>query len=242
MDNLVNCKNCSTTVNGNFCAQCGQQLQLKRVDWHYVLHEIQHVLHFEKGILYTVKELLVRPGQSVREFIADNRNRLVKPIIFIIITSLIYTIIDHSFHIEDGYINFSSVKKTNVARIYTWLQNHYGYANIIMSVFIAFWLKLFFKKHGYNFFEILILLCFLLGMGMLIFSVFSIFEGITKIKVLAFSGMAGVLYCCWGIGQFFNPKKASSYLKALVAYILGMICFTVIAVLIGILADLILKP
>ncbi|SDD74472.1 Protein of unknown function [Mucilaginibacter pineti] len=228
-------------VNGNFCCNCGLPVQIKRVDWHYVLHEIQHVLHFDKGILYTVKELLIRPGQNINVFIADNRSRLIKPILFIIITSFTYTIIDHFFHIEQGYLDYRETKKTTLSIIFNWVQNHYGYANIIMGTFIAFWLKLFFNRYSYNFFEILILLCFVMGMGMLIFSVFAIIQGITHFNLMSVAGIIGFGYCTWAIGQFFDKKKTVNFIKASASYILGMITFMVTAILLGTSIDLIIK-
>ncbi|WP_316824414.1 DUF3667 domain-containing protein [Pedobacter miscanthi] len=238
---IANCRNCSHTVNGNFCGHCGQPVNIKRVDSHYILHEIQHVLHFEKGILYTIKELLIRPGQNIKEFIGDNRSRLVKPILFIIITSLIYTIINHFFHIEQGYIVYTGTKKSAVGSIVDWVQNHYGYGNIMMGIFISFWLKLFFKKYNYNFFEILILLCFVMGVGMLIFSFFAFIEGLTKYSLMKVSGPMGVAYCTWAIAQFFNKKKVSSYLKAFIAYSLGMLTFSISIGGLGILIDILMK-
>ena len=87
----MNCKNCKKETSENFCSNCGQPTSLKRIDGHYIIHEIEHVLHFERGILYTVKELLINPGQTIRNYILENRSRLVKPVIFIIVASLIYT-------------------------------------------------------------------------------------------------------------------------------------------------------
>lgn len=228
-------------VKGNFCCNCGLPIQIKRVDRHYIVHEIQHLLHFEKGILYTVKELLISPGQNIRGFITDNRSRLVKPILFIIITSLIYTVIDHFFHIEQGYVDYSNSEKTTTSLILDWVQNHYGYANIIMGVCIAFWLKLFFRKYSYNFFEILILLCFVMGIGMLIFSVFALLEGLTKVSLMKISGIIAVSYCTWAIGLFFDSTKAINYLKALVSYILGMLTFFISIMLLGVLVDVFIK-
>jgi len=230
---MINCRHCSTTINGNFCCNCGQPVQVKRVDSHYVLHEIQHILHFEKGILYTVKELLIRPEKSIKAFIADDRSRLVKPVVFIIITSLIYTVIAHFFHTEKEYIE---AKSTTVGAIFDWVQSHYGYANIVLGLFIAFWLKLFFKKYGYNFFELLILLCFVMGMGMLIMAVFAVLQGITKIDLNTTSGMIEVAYCIWAIGQFFDRNKIASYLKALTAFMLGVIT---VCIAIGLLSAVI---
>ena len=143
---MSTCPSCSTQIDQNFCPNCGQPATLKRIDGHYIIHKIEHVLHFENGILFTVKELLIRPGQNVKEYISTNRSRLVKPIIFIIITSLIYTLMSHFFKLDDGYVKLGEDKKTSITLIFEWIQNHYGYSNIIMEIFIALWLKLFFQK------------------------------------------------------------------------------------------------
>jgi len=235
---MTNCKSCNAVLAGNFCSNCGHPAKTKRIDGHYIMHEIEHVLHFEKGILYTIKELLIKPGASVKEFLAENRSRLVKPIIFIIITSLIYTLITHFFHIEEGYINFSLDKNSAVTAISRWIQNHYGYANILMGIFIAFWLKVFFRKHDYNFFETLILLCFVMGMGMLIYAAVALAEGITKIKLMQVAGVLGTIYFTWALGQFYDKNKAGSYIKALIAYLLGMLTFSLLTFLTGFLIDL----
>lgn len=235
----MNCRNCSTAITGNFCSHCGRPVQIDRVDWHYIVHEIQHVLHFEKGILHTVKELLRNPGPSVHAFITVDRSRLVKPVLFLIVTSLIYTTLEHFFHIEQGYIDMNDTKNSAVSLISNWVQGHYGYANIIMGIFIAFWLKLIYRAHHFNFFEILILLCFVMGMAMLILSVFAIFEGLTGLHAMKISGVVGVLYCSWAIGHFFDRKRVVSYLKALASYLLGMVTFSVSVILLGLLVDFI---
>lgn len=237
----MDCKNCNTEVNQNYCPNCGQSAKLKRIDGHYIIHEIEHILHFERGILYTIRELLIRPGESVRHFITENRVRLVKPIIFIIVTSLIYTLILHFFHIEDGSFELDETKQPVTNLILKWIQAHYGYANIIMGVVIAFWTKIFFKKYDYNFFEIIILLCFVMGMEMLIFSVFAFVQGLIKVNLMVVAGFTAVGYCTWGIGQFFDKTKISSYFKAFVAYILGYSIFYLVAILIGTLIDLSIK-
>ncbi len=208
---MENCKNCNELIDGKYCTNCGHPVQIKRIDGHYIIHEVEHILHFERGILYTVKELLLRPGQNIRNFIAENRSRLVKPVIFIIITSLVYSLSTHFFHIEEELVNFEGSKESAMVPIFEWIKNHYGYANIIMGVFIALWTKLFFRKYDYNFFEILILLCFAMGMGMLIYSVFTIFLGITHINLMSIAGFVGVFYCSWAMGQFFDKRKVLSY-------------------------------
>jgi len=149
---MTNCKTCNLELTSKYCPNCGQPSQLKRIDGHYIIHEIEHVLHFERGILYTIKELIANPGQNVRNYLSDNRSRLVKPIIFIIVTSLIYSTFSNFFHIEDGYVNYLDDHKSTTSAIFKWIQGHYGYANIIMGIFIALWTKLFFRKYKLNMF------------------------------------------------------------------------------------------
>ncbi|NRS90718.1 hypothetical protein HNQ02_003665 [Flavobacterium sp. 7E] len=239
----MNCKNCKTEINSKFCPECGKPTILKRIDGHYIIHEIEHILHFERGIFYTIKELFIKPGQNIRNYLSEDRNRLVKPIIFIIITSLIYTLIINFFHIEAQYVTFKSDgdELNTPMKIFSWVQGHYGYANIIIGIFIAFWTKIFFKKYDFNFFEILILICFVIGISMLIFSVFALIAGLTNLNISQIGGILGVIYCTWAIGQFFGKNKAINYIKAFSAYILGMISFTALALFLGILIDLVIK-
>ncbi len=240
----MNCKKCNTEINQNYCPICGQPAELKRIDGKYILSEIGSILNFDKGILFTIRELLIRPGQSIRNFILDDRNRLVKPIAFIIITSLIYSISQHFLHFEDGYINYSSSgdEKSAVISIFKWVSNNYGYSNILMGFLIAFWIKIFFRKSNYNFFEFLILLFFLMGIGMLAFAFFGIISSLININILDNGGAIIVfIYISWGIGQFFGESKIINYFKGLISYIFGMISFTLVALLIGILMDIINK-
>lgn len=237
----MNCKNCNIEVNLNYCPNCGQHVNLKRINGHYIVHEIQQVLNFEKGIFYTIRELLLRPGENVRHFITENRGRLVKPIIFIIVTSLIYSLVNNFFHIEDGYVKYDEAEKSTIGILFKWIQDNYGYANIIMGVFIAFWAKIFFKKYDYNFYEILILLCFVMGMGMLFLAIFAIFQGLINFDLMQIAGIIFVIYSTWAIGQFFDKKKSINYLKAFASYILGMITSMISVILLGVLIDLITK-
>lgn len=236
----MNCKNCKTELNSKFCPDCGQPAKLKRIDGHYIIHEIEHILHFESGILFTIRELIINPGENIRNYLLENRSRLIKPIVFIIVCSLIYSITINIFHIEDNYIKFEGGQST-ASDMFKWIQEHYGYANIIMGLFITMWLKIFFRKYNYNIFEILILLCFIMGVSMLIFSLFALFQGLIKINLMTIGGIIGIGYCSWAIGHFFGKSRVFNYVKAFFAYILGMITFTISTILVGIIIDLITK-
>ena len=68
-----------------------------------------------------------------------------------------------------------------------------------------------------------------------------IIQGLTHYNIMTIAGVIGIAYCTWAIGQFYDKKKISNYIKALFAYILGMITFWVFPVLIGTIIDLLNK-
>lgn len=237
LDQKKSCPRCGTDLSGNDCPECGHTAQIQRIDKQYVLSEISEILNFDKGIFYTLRELLLRPGLAVRKFLLEDRTRLVKPVSFIIISSLAYMFFEQFFHYEGSYIDVSSGSKNVVTVLVSWMQNNYGYANILMSVFIAIWIKLFFKKFRFNLYEILVLLFYLLGTIMLIYTVFGIFESLTGIRVLPIAGVVGILYFSWAIGQFFNNRKIASFIKGIAAYILGMVTFAFSLVGVGLFIE-----
>lgn len=234
------CKTCTIEVASKYCPNCGQPSQLKRIDRHYIAHEIEYVLHFDKGILYTIKALLIRPGSNIKHFISEDRSRLVKPVIFIIVTSLIYSIISHFFH-TDSIVSSKLPEQATSAKIFKWTEGNLGYSNMVMGIFIALWIKLFFRKYKYNYFEIVIMLCFVMGIGMLIFALSAFLEGITHFDLKVITGIIALGYCAWAIGQFFDSKKGASYIKAFFSYLIGMITYSVLVFAIGGLIDLIIK-
>ena len=211
---------------------------MTRIDGKYLLQEIYSVLSFEKGFLLTIRELAINPGKSIKDFLNEDRNRLVKPVVFLILTSLIYTIINNSFQFEDSYVQFSGNDDSATLSISYWIQGNYGYTNIIMAIFIAGWVKLFFRKREINIFEILVLLCFVMGMGMLIYAIFGVVQSLIDFNLMQVAGIIGFFYLTWAIGQFYGKGKIVNYVKAFFAYILGMITFSITAILIGTVIDL----
>lgn len=63
---MITCKNCGTDITSKFCPDCGQPAMLKRIDAHYISHEIEHVLHFERGILYTISGLVTAQAKMCK--------------------------------------------------------------------------------------------------------------------------------------------------------------------------------
>lgn len=221
---MKNCKNCDSKLTGDFCQNCGLPKEPRRINGQYIISEISGLFFFEKGGLYTVKELSIRPGATIRNFIDGDRKRIVRPIIFLIVCSLIYTVAQQIFSFEAGYINYSTADAKDtpfMVKIFDWFSTNFGYANILMAIFIAFWVKILFKKHNYNFFELYILLCFIMGNSILIYTFLGVIESFTDIPILQIGILISLVYTTWAIGQFFDRHNKIDYLKGFLSYTLG---------------------
>jgi len=242
---MNSCKKCNEPFNGNYCPNCGQPAQLKRIDRHYFIQEIASAFNAERGMVYTIKRMLISPGNSVRQYITEDRSQYVKPITFLFTASVIYALVNHICHIEveNYYFNTDVLKQSTISFIFGWLMNNRGYAGIIIGFLMTFWIKLFYRKSGYNFFEIFVLLCFVSGISTLFLSVVSILQVLTPVhwNLIKILTPIVVAYHIWSIGQFFDSKKAVNYIKASFAFILGAITLSFIVTLIGILIDNIIK-
>ncbi len=91
MSDSGRCANCDRAIDGadqKFCPACGQPTPAHRIDWHFLGHEIEHsVLHMDRGLLYTLKNLMIRPGHLIRDYIDGRRAHHVKPLLLIMITA-----------------------------------------------------------------------------------------------------------------------------------------------------------
>jgi len=236
------CKNCNEPVHGNYCANCGDPIKLKRIDKQYIMNDISDFFLTHKGLFYTVKKVFITPGKSIRQFIAEDRHRFVKPITFVIITSLFYAIINHIFSIgaEDYYDPSKLESESTPALLMKWILIDYpGYSNLLIGLFMAFWIKIFFKKAGYNIFEIFVLMCFITGVGTLYMSLAAIIQGFIHVKILQIASYIGIIYYTWAIGQFFDKKKIASYLKGFLSYIFGTLVLGFLIGLVGTIIDMI---
>jgi ascorbate-specific PTS system EIIC-type component UlaA len=77
-------------IEGNFCQHCGQNTNVDKINLPNFLHELSDsIFQINKGILFTIRELFVRPGESIREFIKGKRKYHFKPVAFALVMSTV---------------------------------------------------------------------------------------------------------------------------------------------------------
>ena len=91
---IIHCKNCGHNFHGNYCPECGQNAHTERIDSHFFLHDIPHsVLHIDKGFFFTFKELIVRPGHAIREYLDGKRVRHFRPLAYLLLLSTLSALV-----------------------------------------------------------------------------------------------------------------------------------------------------
>lgn len=178
METLI-CKNCDATAEGNYCSNCGQKKNTVRLDWSYLQEEVKYTfLHINKGLLYTAKQLLKRPGAAVRDFIDGKRVHHYKPVLFLFVTAGLYGLLSHYLGMEElmkqataGFQKnpYSKTQQEFMSAFYNLMMNHYAIFELSILPIASFCSWLAFRKWGYNYVENIVINSFASGLRLLLY-------------------------------------------------------------------------
>lgn len=84
----THCLNCGEELAGKFCSGCGQKADTRRISFKNILvNDVLHgVFNIERGILFTARQALLRPGKAALEFIAGRRKQHYNVFVLILLT------------------------------------------------------------------------------------------------------------------------------------------------------------
>jgi hypothetical protein len=203
---IVHCKNCGHNFHGNFCSECGQNAHTERIDSHFFLHDIPHsVLHIDKGFFYTFKELIVRPGHSIREYLEGKRVRHFRPLAYLLLLSTISTLVDKAciYLKEQEYLAKGLAMTYSQSFFSKYISLFFMLMIPIMS--LASWFV--FRRQKYNFWEHLLLDTYIVAQFNIVLMLihiafyFGIGGSFTPYLTLYFT------YVGFTYGQFFTKVK-----------------------------------
>lgn len=235
------CKNCQNIFSGNYCNNCGQTADTHKINFHFLWHDIQHgLLHFDKGILYSFKELFTRPGHSVREFIEGKRVRHFKPLSLVVVLATLYGFLFHYFHVK--YIS-SSDNSLDYESINEWVLTHFSWTTVLTIPLYTIGTYIVFKNQGYNFVQLFVLNTFKasqrLFVQILAFpAALYLYKSGHSQLFLTITYIIGLILIFWTNIQFFNKiSKTKAFLLSIVSHLIFLIVFTIILSLIVLLSE-----
>lgn len=239
------CANCGRVIGApeqKFCPSCGQPTPAHRIDWHFLGHELEHsVLHMDRGIFYSLKNLMLRPGHFIRDYIEGRRANHVKPLMLVMIVAAVVVLL--SKLIQDGDIvgpalnagaSIGAEKNATaiaamLKSIQDWANRHYAAVTLMLLPLEAAALKLGFRRFKLNYPEWLVIAAFLTVQAFVLQVLFILLSNWLQIWRQGF-GVVAILYNVFSLVQYFDGyPRWKSTLRA----ILGMLFYQAAAVLFG---------
>jgi hypothetical protein len=217
------CKNCGRQSEGKFCPDCGQPMEVHRITFHHLLHDVVHLFtYIESGFLYTLKMLATRAGHMQRLYMEGHRAKHQKPfsIFFICASALALAV----------FIFFKISQPTDeTAGVYYKFLNHYFVLfHVFLLPFYAFVTWVLFKKSHYNYAEILVLamytssFMFLLLIPINALNVLGYQHSTKPIEIVLLSA-----YNIWTFMNFFNKtSKWAVVLLSIINLVVNYVAFS----------------
>lgn len=239
----VICKNCHNTFEGNFCNQCGQSADTDTINLKTLWKDTISLVfkYYEKGIIYSIKQLFTRPGHTIREYLDGKRVNHFKPfsllVMFAALYGALYLTFDINFFIDISTTNNSVT--TKLAKINRWIASHYSLVVFLTIPLITFGSYYSFKKLKYNFAEHLVLNTYLASQRMIYrvatFPLLIIVNETRHLYLITdFYVVIDFALMMWAFLQFFDKlKKIEIVVFTITTYVIMIIGITLISFVIG---------
>lgn len=229
----MTCKNCDQPIEGNYCSHCGQSTKVDKINFsNFITDFTDSVFQVNHGLFFSIKELFLRPGYSIKDYLNGKRKNHIKPIAYALTLSTIYFIFSQVFEsttIADdfiiGFSNFSEVKGSNQEdlKILQWFADNYAYTTLLLLPIFSLGSYLSFKNAKYNYLEHLVLNAYIAGQQAIFYSVSSTFSLVPSENdfLVSLPLMAASLYTFYVYWQFFSERsRLSVVLRTILSYII----------------------
>jgi hypothetical protein len=226
-DGRKQCKNCNFYFEGNFCSNCGQNADVKRFTVSNLSRAfLKEFFDFDSTLLFTVKELFVRPGEMLRGYIAGKRIDYVGSISYLLIVSLIVGF----FYTWSGVPDKIDEIMLTSGEIIKFTTKHFSYRMLLTIPAYAITCSVIYKSYQYNFAEYFIINTYLISQSIIFMVLWTFINilvnpGILLFKILYFSAFFS--FILYQIIVYFHLFKSGTtimrWLKAIISVLIGLV-------------------
>jgi len=219
---MTECKNCGTSFNGDFCNNCGQRrlngrLKLKDV----FANSLDLLFNVDKGIIFTTKELTIRPGTVVSEYLDGKRIKYFSPFKFLIVFVAINTFLSLKITEYGTKARIIDISETNSNTLTLLLNDYWDLLSLLMVPIYATLSTLLFKEYNYT--EHLVLNSYVIGyqnlLGSIYYLLFLIFCPDCGTGI--YPMLLGLLFFTWCYMHLFKKRPILTFIKLIATFVLG---------------------
>ena len=208
----------------------------------YVRNEIPNsIFQLDRGFLFTLKELFIQPGHSIRGFLEGRRKSHYKPFAYLIITFTLYSLaayfMERGTYIDDLLfgikVRMADTGQDTDLPIIDWISKNQVYVTLLILPVFSLASYMAFIRSNYNYFEHLVLNLYITGQQMVLYLLlgFIFFKDNILVGVPT---LIGLLYSLWVYHQFFDRKRTVVKLGLMaLAYLIFIFMVLISALLSG---------
>jgi hypothetical protein len=246
------CANCGTAVDLHYCPNCGQKHAEGRLHMGHLLSEFAHnYLGTDSGFFFTLRQMLLRPGHAINEFLDGKRRPYLKPVQFYLLMLTLFFVVSELLNVNPLEMG-SRVNRDLGIRPSTELLAKKKYQQTVevlsqnmkvifstLLFMLAFTMKLLYRKRPYTFTELLVFTLYLYGASYLFSCLLSLLMVAhlphTLHSVLnATIYLLSTVYTAWAIYQFYGGGGVRGWLKAGATYLVSFLFLIVLSVVVGV--------
>lgn len=124
------CHNCGHTFTGNYCPRCSQSAKQGRITWLAIWQGIGQLWGIDsRSAIYTMWQLLWRPGFLVRDYISGKRQVSYPPVKLLFILAAVITLAHYFFPIPAPEPSQLGYKYLDFA--FDWMHNHENVSELL---------------------------------------------------------------------------------------------------------------
>lgn len=238
------CQDCGAALVGQYCHACGLRAVEGRLGFadvgRWVLAKL---LDTDRGLLLTVREMTLRPGATIRRYLAGQRGRLTNPFAYLFIGAalsfLVWSLLAHGLDQKLGQEAADAVRAfgpitddqaRRAAELQLKLMPYLAHLQLAMCLPLVLLLRLFFRRVGYNLAEICVFALFASGQVYMVDVVLTAGLVALRASMKVHTNATLLLYAVvfsHAAAGFFGGGRFRTTAKMLVALVLAMGIFGV---------------
>ncbi len=232
---MVKCVNCGCESDGKYCHECGEKMLFKRMNVRTVFYDkLYDITHWEDTVLYTIKQLILMPGITVRNYIHGIKKNIVKPLRYFLSVTSIHIIIFRwlSIRFFEYYTttngNFTGEEMITEKEQFALMNANLNYFEFLLPVFFSFFFYLLYrKKHGINYAESLTAAFYWTG-TMMGLAIIALLLSIIDVRFWYLGTVIDVAYILYASLQFNGSYKFPDIIRSIVFTGLSYAAFIII--------------
>ncbi len=223
------CKNCNQTFEGNYCNHCGQHADIKKINLRFLWYDLHSGLfNFDSGIFYSLKQLFIRPGHTIREFLEGKRVHHFKPMSLVVILATAYSFVYHLLGMQFFEATTNSTSESineGLQTISSFFENHYAITSLLNIPFYALATRVCFSKQNRSYAEHFVANTFITSQRLMLNIIvlpikYFIGDQDSNVNLLIFLVLMALFI--WDYTQLFSGmKRSKAIFMSLLAYVWG---------------------